>query len=972
MNDSHEKLILSNGTKQLDVEEKLSFGRTGGGYDFEIEGDSVGAPHAVVERNASGYLIRAATPGCDLWVKEGEKRQKTDQVILKDRVTFEIGDQEFSCKTGQEDTKPPPPPPRDHDQGLQPFFKEKVYRIGIIGGPGSGKTCFMTALAMSRRPHPLGHSCTQLRKLDPEAEGLNKISRERKARLERDFSEGYQRIKNSKRWLFEGKVPEKSSLEILRMAFHFSDGLSKESRTIEFIDYAGEMLGEESGHDGTPVSQKLFNILNEVDAFIILAETPMPDENGEFFFNLPHTEVLRQIKQIFLELDPSKIDRARPMAILMNKWDRFRDLSGATFAEECQKLEAWAKTPNGQALLELKQALSGIAKHPVSIFPTSAFGESEIVQSDAQGNRIERPVIHNNLLPSFGMEDVLAQMVDDVLTEFRKQANLRMDRIRGEFQNLPKILASEADDDQAKQLKSEVEAFRDEIRSHSGMAGMLPEVVDELDGADSTIGRRLKFGELVSLVRKKAVPYGIAAVLLLTLVFAVGGFYKKRTYVEPVSAAAEVLAEYVNQASPGVPEKSHWDAAKTLNSEFSSFQTIWPWPGDPVDDDHREASRTKFHRTGLDAVKRALAADPRNPENMDHIHAISSFRTGKDTDDGELKQNLRAEWLEMLRAVGEALAGWRPDLDDYDSWKDVLEQHFPQEFRQPDWIALNERIKEALKLIKEQKEWMAFLKELGKRDFDAASKRIQSVFQNSEGVPDATRKDAMREQLKATLLVTVNGVLKTATFSEGQKSLQDIRKRFADHPHWKWTEPEWQKAMSMLERAKEDWTAYETFRNSPSESSANKYLKDLPEPFMEKQIKRWLKTDFKAKLRAKLAWRGVGKGLKKDEIEKFKIRVNGKDFGDLKAKPGTWGSVGRKKMFRDTEKIKIRFILKYDKGLIHREKTIKSGSKKVTVKELRNGPHYSMVAQGAKVYFQLKEPEFIRNPDPWTAEYREF
>ncbi|MCC5805508.1 MAG: hypothetical protein JJU00_04180, partial [Opitutales bacterium] len=359
-------LRIESQRKALRVRDQITIGRPGMGHDIEIEGDGVAGEHALITRAASGFTVRALSPKHLVINRTDGKYENTPEIDLDDGVHFQIGETLLSCHLADRLVTEPKKVGnanalkaifKDFDQGLQPFFKEKVHRIGIIGGQGSGKTCFLTALGMSRRPHPDGLTCTQLRKLDPEAEGLKKISAERKARLIQEFRDGYQRVKISIQLLLSGGVPEKSPLEVLRMIYFLGGCNGQPETNIELVDYAGEMIEEEDPIEDIPNSKKLFNILNEVDGFMILVETPQPNANREIAFDLPYTQLLHRIKQVFLELNLKKIDRPRPVAILLNKWDRCRELSKASFVNECSELERWAETTAGQTLQELRNVV---------------------------------------------------------------------------------------------------------------------------------------------------------------------------------------------------------------------------------------------------------------------------------------------------------------------------------------------------------------------------------------------------------------------------------------------------------------------------------------------------------------------------------------------------------------------------------------------------------------------------------------
>jgi predicted acetyltransferase len=98
-----------------------------------------------------------------------------------------------------------------------------------------------------------------------------------------------------------------------------------------------------------------------------------------------------------------------PVALLINKWDRYSEIDYAHPENEQQKLEELVNAPQSPHRTVYNDLKSSITEGNFQIFPVSALGPNEFVQLE-NGEQLERPK-QVNPLNSFGLEDPFIWLV---------------------------------------------------------------------------------------------------------------------------------------------------------------------------------------------------------------------------------------------------------------------------------------------------------------------------------------------------------------------------------------------------------------------------------------------------------------------------------------------------------------------------------------------------------------------------------
>lgn len=308
---------------------------------------------------------------------------------------------------------------------------EHYYRIGIIGGPSSGKTCLIAALAMAHVMHEAGLTASQM---DPDPGAPQ------------DHVDGWKWLEDCKAKLRAGQAPppNNSSVEGMTLRFKFTDG-QKCVHHVLIRDYSGELMdGSASQSD---IAMRLRRHLGQMDALLVVAEHPIHREEDDTspegqLIALQESKLVRAIERLktaFTQVSWEQHQRGNlrtiPIAMLVNKWDRTRRLdqrkanhqSVATDTSEDAALAAFLEgrdvsvppTRTGEPfdLTDLSQTKHGPQPYHASLmaelraasgghfkaFALSAFGPSDTV-IDARAGTIDEAPKAKDILWSFGLE----------------------------------------------------------------------------------------------------------------------------------------------------------------------------------------------------------------------------------------------------------------------------------------------------------------------------------------------------------------------------------------------------------------------------------------------------------------------------------------------------------------------------------------------------------------------------------------
>ena len=273
--------------------------------------------------------------------------------------------------------------------------KAFTYRFAFYGRSGSGKTCLLSALAMSHRPHPDGYTATRVPLEGPSAN----VSDIRRASRE----QGDHWIEAAVEALQRGELPRANQASDFVMTFEY-EFTSPDRRTyrVELVDYSGELLNPRDLSDPDSLAAQLREHLKDMDGLLVLAEAPRAGETEHL------SNELNLLRQAFVALrGERKSDSALdvPVALLVSKWDRQSDLTGQPTSDgELQKLDRFFDSPEHGEYRQLRNDLqNGVTDGNFRAFPVSALGPVTAEQRE-DGSTVERPA-GNSLLQSFGMED---------------------------------------------------------------------------------------------------------------------------------------------------------------------------------------------------------------------------------------------------------------------------------------------------------------------------------------------------------------------------------------------------------------------------------------------------------------------------------------------------------------------------------------------------------------------------------------
>ncbi len=387
--------------------------------------ESVAGTHARVMVDDQGrWLLVAIHSGFPIF---NDHEQPVSSLLLSNDVAFRIGSNGFVCRLEEESALAAPEisgpgrgsearhraairPPRGV-KSLQYFFAEKLYRVAVLGGRDSGKTCLFAALGMPRVPRADGATCTRILHLRaPQLEPWAKTPEDTAAEI--SFQTGKVLLDTGETVdgihipgaidrLLQGNVPlaTRSDKVDARLVFKLTSP-GRLPAMLESVDYAGEFASPSMAAEEQ--AQRIHDILQDSHGLIVLAQVPLPGGDHDV-----DVVAIDQAAKTFALLH---LGRAIPIAMVVNKWDRREEFDAAatSHAEQCRALREYVESDEGRHLKALADALRNTAgEENFTMLPASALGKCEIVDG------IERP--RQNLpLQSFGLEDPFLWLIDRV------------------------------------------------------------------------------------------------------------------------------------------------------------------------------------------------------------------------------------------------------------------------------------------------------------------------------------------------------------------------------------------------------------------------------------------------------------------------------------------------------------------------------------------------------------------------------
>ncbi|OQY43684.1 MAG: hypothetical protein B6247_31290 [Candidatus Parabeggiatoa sp. nov. 2] len=274
----------------------------------------------------------------------------------------------------------------------------------------------LAALAMPRYPHPLGYTCIWLPPIDAPKAGKQ--------------DKRLMNLYTSKEWLEKAihklsvqdlPEPNPASDEYFSFEYDFTAS-THQTFCIEIIDYSGELINPVISN--STLAKNLRKKFTTMDGILVLAEAPYRDRLGHVQSaqksrdGQTHTD-LYQLQQTFSLLRSEKQEGAAldfPVALLVNKWDRYSDIDYANPAKEQSKLEEFINSNPPPPHKGVHDVLRfSVAEGNFKMFPVSALGDNEFVRLD-NGDVVEHPK-QANPLNAFTLVDAfiwLAQRRDAI------------------------------------------------------------------------------------------------------------------------------------------------------------------------------------------------------------------------------------------------------------------------------------------------------------------------------------------------------------------------------------------------------------------------------------------------------------------------------------------------------------------------------------------------------------------------------
>ncbi len=287
----------------------------------------------------------------------------------------------------------------NHNKSKQP---KKVYRLAVYGLSASGKTCVLAALAMPRHSHPLGHTCTWRPIEVPVTKGKKNQPDERAVTLQRNKEWMEQATRN----LSQGDVPPPNPTGEEHFMFDYDFTIAThQSFWIELVDYSGELINPTLS--SSEIAQNLRHRFAEMDGILVLAEAPYRDMLGHHQGSQKtrdrqaHKD-LYDLRQSFTLLRGEKQEGAAldvPVALLVNKWDRYSQIDFHSPADEHRKLEDFLNSSPSPPHRGLRDVLrSSMTEGNFKEFPVSALGpKQQQLQNRPVVSRLPR---YRNPLPT--------------------------------------------------------------------------------------------------------------------------------------------------------------------------------------------------------------------------------------------------------------------------------------------------------------------------------------------------------------------------------------------------------------------------------------------------------------------------------------------------------------------------------------------------------------------------------------------
>ncbi len=267
------------------------------------------------------------------------------------------------------------------------------YRFALYGRSGSGKTCVLATIEMGAIGHSRGLACVGLpvQAVRPTGDPKSWTEEERVAA---GLHAGADWIDAAVGKLKSREIPDANAPDGVTLAYRFTLGCPQRGQSvIHTIDYAGELLDPDGLKDPVGLAASLQHDLEIYDGFLLIAETPCPENSNIAQLNIE----LTRLRKSFAAIEESGAKLQTPVAVLLTKWDRYSTVDESHPENELGKAQAFL---NDERHLGYKSLVNSIQNAMVNqpdindsrtlgltfgncaVFPATAFGQA--VRTNAQ------------------------------------------------------------------------------------------------------------------------------------------------------------------------------------------------------------------------------------------------------------------------------------------------------------------------------------------------------------------------------------------------------------------------------------------------------------------------------------------------------------------------------------------------------------------------------------------------------------
>jgi hypothetical protein len=281
----------------------------------------------------------------------------------------------------------------------------KYYKFALFGRTNSGKTCYLSALALGNFDTATEMTCVRM----PVTANCKITTNE--TSTDSDFNaliRGEELIEEALRNLNNGYLPKATALGVLinqvlpTIEYKISTP-EKSSILVRTVDYPGELIDPAALKSADSAATTLKEIMSEFDGLLII--TGVPENKDE---ESRQTAEILDLKASFAALAESKdkdLDRT-PVAIAMTKWDRTAGFNPNAKNTEAGDIENYltnhpavdslfkmiAYAIGNQPSEESGAGITGNYKGNSALFATSAFG-NEAPQINGQSYGVLDPLL---------------------------------------------------------------------------------------------------------------------------------------------------------------------------------------------------------------------------------------------------------------------------------------------------------------------------------------------------------------------------------------------------------------------------------------------------------------------------------------------------------------------------------------------------------------------------------------------------